>query len=392
MNVTTKRRWAVIGGGNGGQSAAGHLGIMGFPVTLYDVMQDTVDAINHQGGVHVDGAVKGFGKVLFATTDVEKAIEGAEIIMVILPALYHRSVAKNLAPHVKEDQIIFVHPGATFGAFEFKQVFREEGCSEKIVVAEAQSLLYACRLNKPGYASIKGVKNNLMVAAIPANKTRDVVEKLQEAFPGMIASKNVLDTSLSNLNAVMHPGPTILNVSMIESRYDWRYYWDGITPSIGLFIENMDKERVALGALLGLEVQPVLKMYESLYGVKAENLSDAVKQTKAYEEVMGQKRVDTRYVLEDIPMSLVPFVSMAKQFGTPFEMMECICKMGSFVLDRDLINSGRTMKRLGFEGLTVEEIVTYAETGIWHHKEQKESDELIARPAAAAIIGIHNPV
>ena len=48
---TTKRRWAVIGGGNGGQSAAGHLGILGFPVTLYDIMQDTVDAIKYQGGV-----------------------------------------------------------------------------------------------------------------------------------------------------------------------------------------------------------------------------------------------------------------------------------------------------------------------------------------------------
>ncbi len=367
--VANKRRWAVIGGGNGGQSAAGHLGIMGFPVTLYDVMQETVDAINHQGGIHVDGAVKGFGKVELATTDISKAIENAEIIMVILPALYHRSVAKNLAPHLKEDQIVFIHPGATFGAFEFKQVFREEGYAEKVVVAEAQSLLYACRLNKPGYASIKGVKNNLMVAAIPANKTAEVVEKLQEAFPGMIAGKNVLDTSLGNLNAVMHPGPTILNVSMIESPYDWRYYWDGITPSIGRFIVNMDKERIALGALLGLEVQPVLKMYEILYDAKAENLTDAVKQTMAYEEVMGQKRVDTRYVLEDVPMSLVPFVSLAKQLGSPYEMMESICKMGSFVLDQDLISGGRTMKKLGFEGLTADEIVAYAETGKWRQKD-----------------------
>lgn len=367
---TTKRRWAVIGGGNGGQSAAGHLGILGFPVTLYDIMQDTVDAINYQGGVHVDGAVKGFGKVELATTDISLAIKDAEIIMVILPALYHRSIAKSLAPHVKEDQIVFIHPGATFGAFEFKQVFREEGCSNKIVVAEAQSLLYACRLNKPGYASIKGVKDNLMVAAIPANETGQVVAKLQEAFPGMIAGKNVLDTSLGNLNAVMHPGPTILNVSMIESPYDWRYYWDGVTPSIGRFIENMDKERVALGTLFGLELQPVLKMYETLYGVKADNLSDAVKQTKAYEEVMGQKRVDTRYVLEDIPMSLVPFVSMAEQLGTPHEMMESVCKMGSFVLDKDMISTGRTMKKLGFDGLSAAEILAYAETGEWLKKDQ----------------------
>ncbi len=365
-----KRRWAVIGGGNGGQSAAGHLGILGFPVTLYDVVQDTVDAVSRLGGVHVDGAVKGFGKVVLATTDIAAAIEGADIIMVILPALYHRSVATNLAPHVKEDQIVFVHPGATFGAFEFKQVFREQGCSEKIVIAEALSLLYACRITKPGYASIKGVKDNLKVAAIPANKTDEVLGKLQEAFPSMIAGKNVLDTSLSNLNALMHPGPTVLNVSMIESRHDWRYYWDGITPSIGRFIENMDKERIALGDLLGLQLPPVLKMYETLYGARAETLTDAVKRTKAYEEVMGQKRVDTRYVLEDIPMSLVPIVSLAKQLGAPHEMMETVCKMGSYVLNADLISGGRTMEKLGFDGLTVDEIVAYAETGEWPQKDQ----------------------
>jgi opine dehydrogenase len=370
MNGTgkTKRRWAVIGGGNGGQSAAGHLGILGFPVTLYDVVQDTVDAISHQGGVHVNGAVNGFGEVVLATTDIAAAIEGADIIMVILPALYHRSVATNLAPHVKEDQIVFVHPGATFGAFEFKQVFREEGCSENIVVAEALSLLYACRLEKPGYASVKGIKDNLGVAAIPAGKTAEVVEKLQEAFPTMIAGKNVLETSLCNLNALMHPGPTVLNVSMIESPHEWRYYWDGITPSIGRFIENMDKERIALGDLLGIQLVPVVKMYEKLYGAKADTLSDAVKRTQAYKEVMGQKQVDTRYVLEDIPMSLVPFVSLAKQLSSPYEMMETVCRMGSYVLNTDLISGGRTMEKLGFDGLRADEIVTYAETGEWPRK------------------------
>jgi opine dehydrogenase len=357
-------KWAVIGGGNGGQSAAAHLGVLGFQVTLFDVMPDTVNAINFQGGIYVDGAVKGFGKVEKATTDISEAMEGADIIMVILPALYHRSIAKNLAPHLKDGQIVFIHPGATFGAFEFKQVFEEEQCQADVVIAEAQSLLYACRLNKPGFASIKGIKKNLMVAAIPASKTQEVIHKLNTAFPEIIPGKNVLDTSLNNLNAIMHPGPTLFNVSMIESPYDWRYYWDGITPSIGAFIEHMDQERVDLGELLGLELPPVLEQYKILYEVEGETLSEAVKMNKAYEEVMGQKRVDTRYMLEDIPMSLYPLVSMAKQLGCRCEMMEGIVNLGCFVLDQDLKAMGRSMKSLGFENMTIDDIKYYAETGI----------------------------
>lgn len=357
-------KWAVIGGGNGGQSAAGHLGIMGFPVVIFDVVADTVNAINFQGGIHVDGAVKGFGKVIKATTDIAEAVEGADIVMVILPALYHRSIAKSLAPHLKEGQILFIHPGATFGAFAFKQVFEEEKCTANVIVAEAQSLLYACRLNKPGFASIKGIKSSLMVAAIPSSETAGVVEKLKQAFPEMYAGKNVLETSLSNLNAIMHPGPTLLNVSMIESPYDWRYYWDGITPSIGAFIENMDLERVELGKVLGLNLPPVIQQYKMLYNVEGETLTEVVKKTTAYEEVMGQKRVDTRYMLEDIPMSLYPFVSMAKQFGCRYKMMESICTLGSFVIRTDLISQARTMEGFGFANMSVDEIVYYAETGI----------------------------
>ena len=49
--------WAVIGGGNGGQSAAGHLGVMGYKVRLYDIVDETIDAINSRRGIEVDGEV-----------------------------------------------------------------------------------------------------------------------------------------------------------------------------------------------------------------------------------------------------------------------------------------------------------------------------------------------
>ena len=42
-------KWTIIGGGNGGQSLAGHLAIMGFPVRLYDIFPDTVKAIQTLG-------------------------------------------------------------------------------------------------------------------------------------------------------------------------------------------------------------------------------------------------------------------------------------------------------------------------------------------------------
>ena len=122
-----KTRWAIIGGGNGGQSLAGHLSIMGYAVRLYDIFEKTVDIISEQGGIHVDGAVTGFGKLEFATTDLAKAIDGVDVVMIVAPATAHRTIAENCAPLLCDGQIVILHPGATCGSLEFKHVLRTKG-------------------------------------------------------------------------------------------------------------------------------------------------------------------------------------------------------------------------------------------------------------------------
>ena len=367
MALTTDQQerftWTVIGGGNGGQSLSGHLALMGFPVRIYDIFPATIDAINTQGGIQVDGAVEGFGKLEMATTNLTEAIDGADIIMVVAPALAHRKIAQGCAPRLQDGQVVFIHPGATGGALEFQKVLADEGCRAKVTIAEANSLLYACRCPKPGHASIFGIKNTLMVAAFPATENERVIKMFQTAFPQMYAGKNVLETSLENLNAMVHPGPTLLNTSMIESGRDWLYYYDGITPSIGAYVEEMDKERMAIGRALGLELTSVLKWYELMYDAKADTLSEAVKRNKAYAGVKGQKDVRTRYVLEDIPMGLVPEVSLGKMLGISVERMETIVKLGSLLLQEDFTASGRTLENLGMAGMTAQQLVKFVETG-----------------------------
>lgn len=359
-----KLRWAILGGGNGGQSLSGHLSLMGFSVRLYDIFPDTVKAINKQGGIAVDGAVEGFGKIEFATTNIAEALDSADIVMIVAPALAHRTIAEHCAPNLVDGQIIFIHPGATCGALEFRKVLEDEGCGAKVIIAEANSLLYACRSPKPGQASIFGIKKELMVAALPANENENVVKMLNAAFPQMYAGTNVMETSLSNPNAMMHPAPTLLNTSLIESGRDWLYYWDGITPSVGAFVEEMDKERLALAHAFGLDLPSIRKWYKAAYGADGETLSEVVKRNKAYESVKGQKTLLTRYVLEDIPMGLVPMISFGKKFGIEVIRMETIVKLGELLIGKDLTKGGRTIENLGLAEMSSEDILKFVETGV----------------------------
>lgn len=362
--MNPKKTWAVIGGGNGGQSAAGHLGMMGFPVRLYDVFPESVEAINRKGGVEVTGVLEGFGKVELATTNLADAVKGADIVMVIAPATAHRSIAADLARHIAPGQVVFVHPGATLGALEFYQIFAEAGVPRgSVTICEAQSLVYATRLVEHGKVSIKGIKQSLAVGALPAERIGTVILDLQEAYPQMKAAKNILETSLTNMNAVMHPTPSLLSTSLIESRFDWKYYLDGISPSIGALIEKLDAERVAIGKAAGIEVPGALALYKDMYEVSAPTLSETVKLNKAYWEIAGQKKLDTRYVTEDIPTGLVPMIALADLFGVPCEIMKTIAKLGCLMLDRDLIGTGRTLENLGLSKFTPRQFLDFVEKG-----------------------------
>jgi opine dehydrogenase len=336
---------------------------MGFRVRLYDIIPETIQAIQEQGGIQVDGTVEGFGKLELATTDLQEALEGADMVVVVAPALAHANIAKACAPHLKDGQIIFIHPGATCGALEFRKVLDDQGCPADVVLAEANSLIYACRCPQPGHASIFGIKNQLMVAALPAKQSSHVVEMLQTALPQIYEGKNVLHTSLENPNAMLHPAPSLLNTSIIESGRDWLYYYDGITPSIGAYVEGLDTERQAIGKSLGLELTPLIPWFKIVYDAPGETVSEAVRNNKAYAGVKGQKTLRTRYVLEDIPMGLVPLASLGRALGIPMERTETIIKLGELLLNEDFSSSGRTLENLGLAGMGPKEIIHFAETG-----------------------------
>lgn len=355
--------WAIIGGGNGGQSLAGHLSIMGYKVRLYDVFPATVDAINAQGGIIVDGVVEGFGKPELVTTDIGLAIAGADVVMVVAPATAHKTIAKNCAPHLEDGQIVIIHPGATCGALEFRHVLDQLGCPARVAIAETNSLIYACRSLKPGHASILGIKDDLVVATLPACENARALNVMQEAFPQIVGGKNVIETSLGNANAVMHPTPTLLNTSLIESRHDWLYYWEGITPTIGAFTEALDKERVELGKAFDIDLISIREWYAKAYGAKADTLSEAVRLNPAYEKIKGQKELRTRYLLEDIPTGLIPMIELGDMMGLPMERMWLVAKFGQMILGEDFFNTGRTMANLGLEGLNREQFEHYLETG-----------------------------
>jgi opine dehydrogenase len=108
----------------------------------------------------------------------------------------------------------------------------------------------------------------------------------------------------------------------------------------------MDAERVAVGKALGVDLWSCKDQYVIEYDVHASTLSEAVRQNDAYADIKGPDSLETRYLLEDIPMGLVPLVAIGKSLDVPVEKMETVIKLGEFMVGKDLTTNGRQAGRV----------------------------------------------
>ncbi len=357
-----KRTWAIIGGGNGGQAIAGHLSLLGENVRLFDVVQATVDAINAKGGIQLHHAVEGFGKLEFATTSMEKVMNGADNVMIVLPSLYHENIARQMVPFLKDGMTVFLHPESSCGAISFRKVMTDMNCSADIVLGAAGTLLYSVRIQSPGDVYVFGQKSEVPMAALPASDNDKLAAAIRPALPWFVLVENTLKTSLGNINAMMHPAPMLLNTSRIEADpfVPFQYYWEGMTPSIGMYVEAMDQERIAVANALGIELRTIREDYVSMYHCGDINtpLHQLCKNNPGYEGIMTSNTLSTRYVLEDIPFSLQPIQALAQIAGVPTPKIDAIVTIARTIL-ADQMQVGRNAKTMGIDDLTKDQLLCY---------------------------------
>lgn len=349
--------FAVLGTGHGGLAMAGHLAVAGFDVSLWNRTAERVDRITARGGIEVDGEVEGFGTPSIATSDIGRAIKGREVIMVVLPAFAHAELAERLAPHLEDRQILVLNPGRTGGALEFAHILRKAGCRADVLVAEAQTFLYVSRHVEPTKAHIFQIKNEVPVAALPAYRTPEVLAALRTAFPQFVAGDNVLKTSLDNIGAVFHPTVTVLNAARIETTHgDFEYYLEGVSPSVSKVLERVDEERIAVAEALGIHAHRAKDWLYQVYASTGATLYDAIQATPGYKGVRAPARIFHRYILEDIPMSLVPIASLGDHLDVPVPTTKAVIHLASLMMGRDFWKEGRTVESMGLEKLDVREI------------------------------------
>jgi opine dehydrogenase len=356
--------FAVIGGGHGGQGMAAYLAWLGYKTNLYNRTITKVKKIKEQGFIEMEGSISGIGNIDLVTDNIQHAIDGADIIMVTVPASAHKCIAALLAPFVTEGQYIVLNPGRTGGALEFKRIIQNISPEKNICIVEAQTLLFACRVVEEGKVSILSKKNEVMVAALPASRTNGFIRTINGIIPEFTEASSVLDTSFNNFGAILHPIPTILNCGRIDNtKGDFLYYIEGITPTVAKVIEEVDYERMRVAYALGAEVVSLREWLGYTYDAYGNTLCEALSNVKGYWGIKAPSSLETRYIFEDVPQSLVPIADMGQHLGIRTPTINSMIHLASIIHDKDYYIQGRKVVDMGLEGMSLDEIRSYVLEG-----------------------------
>lgn len=349
----------VIGTGNGGQAIAGWLSMQGHDVCLYGRNASTISRLSERKRITLCGAIIGEGTPSLITNDIREAVEWGEVIMIVTTANAHKSIAEEIAKYLRDGQVIILNPGRTGGALEVKRTLEKMECKARAYVAEAQTLVYACRLVEDGVVNIIGVKDKVPMSAVPASDNEFVFEKARRIYPCYQMAKNSLYTSLDNIGAMFHPCVLLFNAATIERQEVFWFYRD-MTPQIAHFIEKFDEERLAVGKAYGVELLSVSKWINYAYpDTKGETLCEKMANNPAYYEIKSPSTIFTRQLTEDIPTGVLPILELGEAAGLQMPLMRSMVDICEHLLDMDFREKGRTLSSLGLSGKSKEEIIDY---------------------------------
>jgi opine dehydrogenase len=345
---------AVIGAGAGGAAAVVELTLAGHEVRWWNRNPATIAPFRDAGGVRYEG-VLGDGMVapaLFAGA-LEEALSGADVAMVCLPSLAHEPVAHALAD-VGIGCPLVLNPGHTGGALHVAALLRDSGVSVPPLV-ELSTLTYVARKPTPDAVRITGAAGRVWAACLPGGA--EALSLLGALYPAAAEARDVLASSLANVNLVLHTPGAILSAAWAEATGgDFRFYVDAMTPGVARVIEALDCERLAVAAAFGHELPPLIEEMAAIGTVSARDaaagdLRAAIAGGEANRSIRAPDSLAHRYYTEDFGYGLVPLIELADLAEVEVPLARALTAVAGAALGQDLLVTGLNAERLGIAGL-----------------------------------------
>jgi opine dehydrogenase len=342
-------RIAVLGGGNGSYAAAADLSEQGHEVRFWRrdaaAFRETLEA---QAVELKDFQGRRPIPLALATTDLGSAVADAALILIPTPAFAQEDIARALAPHLRDGQVVFLPPG-TFGSYVMTRALRDGGCRVQVSIAETGTLPWLTRKHGPNLVAITTRASRLPTGVFPGKRSASALEVIRAAFPSVEACGDGLSGALMNAGPIIHPPLIVMNAGPIEHFDKWDIHREGTQRSIRRVTDVLDAERMAAREALGYGPPhyPLRDHYTGdrwMYGNLAH---DKLVDSGDWKEKLDLTR--HRYMCEDVGYGLAFLVSVCEWAGVPCPVARGLLALGAAVTGEDYYNGPRTLRNLGLD-------------------------------------------
>jgi opine dehydrogenase len=356
------KKVAILGGGNGAHAMAADLTSRGFKINLFEMpdYQHNLARLVETKSIEIEGEIAGTYTLEKVTANINEAIDGVRYILIVTPAFAHKGYAELLKGKVdKQNQIIIFYPGA-FAGLLFKTVLGDD-CP---IIGEANNLPYDTRLTGPARVKMYGF-NAINIAFMPADKGNGLFEEVRALHPFVKMYADVLEAGLSIVNPAFHAGLCLFSINDIENwpKRPFFLYEHGVTPSSVKMNMVHDNERKAIGRSFGYRLRPIEDFSKMDEGYTWKDLYKSIHGDISLTSISGPHDIKSRYLTEDAPYGLVPWSYIGRLAGVKTTYIDAVVNIYNIIHEKNWWEEGRNMKDLGLEGMTVEPIKAYLQTG-----------------------------
>jgi opine dehydrogenase len=353
---------AVLGGGNGSFAAAGDFALAGHEVRLWRRDADQVAAHQAAGSCILVKDVNGRHDVKLAlvTTDIRKAVDGVELILCPVPAFAQNDIAKQIAPHLRHGQVVFLPP-ATFGSMIFARAAHDAGNSANVSFAETGTLPWLTRKHGPFEVAITIRAKRLPVGVLPLRNAEHALAVISRALPGVIEPcGDALSGALMNAGSIIHPPLIVMNAGPIEHFARWDIHKEGTQSAIRRVTDALDAERINVREALGYGAPhfPLAHHYakEGEIWMYGRGSHDRLTDSGDWRERL--LLTEHRYMREDLRLGLSFLISVAELAGVETPLARSFLTLGGAICGEDFVATGRTLASLGLGSLHRAELQT----------------------------------
>ena len=292
--------------------------------------------------------------ISLVTSDMAEAMRGAALIVIPSPAVAQEDIARLMAPHLVDGQVVFLPPG-TFGSWVMAQELARAGSTARLMFAETGTLPWLARKRGPAEVAITIRAVRLPTGVFPLARADEALAIVRQAFPAVQACGDALSGALMNAGPIIHPPLILMNAAPLEHFPRWDIHNEGTQPSVRAVTSALDAERIAVREALGYGAPhfPLADHYTSdrwMYGDAHQRLVDSGD---------WREHIDLhshRYMTEDVVFGLALLASIARKAGVDAPVAQGLLAIAGAILGRDLRAGERTLEGLELASLSVAQL------------------------------------